>query len=407
MRDSQSLLEQLLAFGGERISVADVHSLLGTANSGRVWQLVKCVLEKDAAAALSELDAAIIEGADPGQIIEQLTACFRDLMARLVGCKDELLLQTGGDDLENLSALSERVSLENVLAGMQILDEALLRMRQSTQPRMIAETSIVRLSCLEQLESLATMVAQLRSGQMPATDTGAQKKTAESLGSNGGGPARRVDQGHANATDEDRRPSPTSNRATKNDAPPAAADNLPSWRPPSQPARQTEPNSASTTKQASPASQPTACPTPTDEQRQAVALSESNLDRIWKQVLEALDGLTQSHASRALPPAISGPNRLAIRFPATYTSSRAYCERVQARQEIESALAMVVGSTIRIEIESIATKESEKKSAPQRVSQVQLRKQVMSDPLVQKAVELFDGAVVAVEPRKIPPKEDA
>src|SRR5262249_16220222 len=32
MRDSQSLLDQLLAFGGERLTVDQVHSLLGTAN---------------------------------------------------------------------------------------------------------------------------------------------------------------------------------------------------------------------------------------------------------------------------------------------------------------------------------------------------------------------------------------
>ena len=405
MRDSQSLLEQLLAFGGERISVEDVHALLGTANSGRVWQLVKSVLEKDAAGALGELDAAIVEGADPGQIIEQLAACFRDLMARLVGCKDELLLQTGGDDLENLSTLAERVSLENVLAGMQLLDESLLRMRQSTQPRMIAETAIVRLSCLEQFESLATVIAQLRGGAMPATDAGAQKKTADDVASESTPATRRVDQGHANGRIDTRSANPDSSRETLEEGR-EATDDVPSWRPPTQTVRQPEPVSKGASDQESPSAQPAATIAPAREQRQAIALTESNLAGIWKQVLDALDGLTQSHASRALPPAISGPNRLAIRFPATYTSSRAYCERVQARQEIESALAMVVGSTIRIEIESIATKGSEKSSPPARVSQVQLRKQVMSDPLVQKAVELFDGAVVAVEPRKIPPKDD-
>src|SRR5438132_4555839 len=36
MRDSQSLLEQLLSFGGQRITVADVHSLLATAHSARL-----------------------------------------------------------------------------------------------------------------------------------------------------------------------------------------------------------------------------------------------------------------------------------------------------------------------------------------------------------------------------------
>ncbi len=40
MRDSQSLLEQLLAFGGERITAADVHGMLGTAGEARLAALV-------------------------------------------------------------------------------------------------------------------------------------------------------------------------------------------------------------------------------------------------------------------------------------------------------------------------------------------------------------------------------
>ncbi len=36
MRDSQSLLEQLLSFASERITVADVHGMLGTAGDQRL-----------------------------------------------------------------------------------------------------------------------------------------------------------------------------------------------------------------------------------------------------------------------------------------------------------------------------------------------------------------------------------
>ena len=36
MRDSQSLLEQLLAFGSKRVTVADVHAMLGTAGGERL-----------------------------------------------------------------------------------------------------------------------------------------------------------------------------------------------------------------------------------------------------------------------------------------------------------------------------------------------------------------------------------
>src|SRR5262249_44353000 len=39
MRDAQSLLDQLLAFGGERLTTDEVHRLLGTAHDDRVTAL--------------------------------------------------------------------------------------------------------------------------------------------------------------------------------------------------------------------------------------------------------------------------------------------------------------------------------------------------------------------------------
>src|SRR5205823_489155 len=39
MRDAQSLLDQLLAFGGERLTVEQVHQMLGTANEDRIAAL--------------------------------------------------------------------------------------------------------------------------------------------------------------------------------------------------------------------------------------------------------------------------------------------------------------------------------------------------------------------------------
>src|SRR5437588_2216760 len=46
MRDAQSLLDQLLAFGGERLTSDQVHQLLGTAHDERVIALASAVLEQ-------------------------------------------------------------------------------------------------------------------------------------------------------------------------------------------------------------------------------------------------------------------------------------------------------------------------------------------------------------------------
>src|SRR5688572_26025640 len=68
MRDSQSLLEQLLSFGGKEIKVSDIHAMLGTAQSSRLAALVAAVARRDAAAALAGVGAAAGEGGELGAV---------------------------------------------------------------------------------------------------------------------------------------------------------------------------------------------------------------------------------------------------------------------------------------------------------------------------------------------------
>ena len=49
MRDAQSLLDQLLAFGGDRLTAEQVHRLLGTAGDDRVLELAAAILDKEPA----------------------------------------------------------------------------------------------------------------------------------------------------------------------------------------------------------------------------------------------------------------------------------------------------------------------------------------------------------------------
>ena len=59
MRDSQSLLEQLLAFATGRVTVADVDAMLGTAGDDRLARLVNNLVAGEGAAVLGELDTAV------------------------------------------------------------------------------------------------------------------------------------------------------------------------------------------------------------------------------------------------------------------------------------------------------------------------------------------------------------
>jgi DNA polymerase-3 subunit gamma/tau len=85
MRDAQSLLEQLLAFAPEKITVGDVHEMLGTAGDEQMLALVGHLVERNAAAALADLDTATAEGVDLTQLLEQLLGYLRDAMVAAAG----------------------------------------------------------------------------------------------------------------------------------------------------------------------------------------------------------------------------------------------------------------------------------------------------------------------------------
>ena len=91
MRDSQSLLEQVLSFSTGKLTAEHVHSMLGTANDERLHQLAHALASRDAAAALKLMDTAVDEGVDAGKLAEQLLGYFRDLMAVTVGCDASML----------------------------------------------------------------------------------------------------------------------------------------------------------------------------------------------------------------------------------------------------------------------------------------------------------------------------
>ena len=91
--DSQSLLEQLLSFASARITVADVHGMLGTAGNQRLAALVRCSWSIGTPQPpWASKAAAAQEGVDVAQLIEQLFGYFRDCMVAAVGCPADTFL---------------------------------------------------------------------------------------------------------------------------------------------------------------------------------------------------------------------------------------------------------------------------------------------------------------------------
>lgn len=175
MRDSQSILDQLLAFGDKKLSVDRVHELLGTANEDRILDLAGAILKGDSAQALAHIAAACEKGLSLGEFTDQLIDYWRDL----------LLLRCAGDQAPDLTISSQsrdkakvhaaKLSVDTLLAGLEILNNAKGRLRFSNHGRVALEMAAVRLARIEDLvplPQLAQLAAQGGSGALitePAT----------------------------------------------------------------------------------------------------------------------------------------------------------------------------------------------------------------------------------------------
>ncbi len=162
MRDSQSLLEQLLSVSDKKITGARVHALLGTAPVERLSGMVRHLAAREAAVALAELDAALAGGVEVGQLLDQLLGYFRDVMAIAVGCSPQQMLYALPSQAAEVAAIGQQLGLQTVLAMVQILDQTAARLRVSLHGRILIEMAIVRICELENLEDLASLVAELR-----------------------------------------------------------------------------------------------------------------------------------------------------------------------------------------------------------------------------------------------------
>jgi DNA polymerase-3 subunit gamma/tau len=357
MRDSQSLLEQLLAFSPGKITAADVNGMLGTAGEERLAGVVGHLLERNAAGALAELDAALTAGVDAAQLIEQLFGYLRDCMAAAVSCPPEAFLFTSPSGANRVIEVGQQLGLDNLLAIMQILDQTLSRMRYSTQSRILAELALVRISHLEDLDDLSDVISQLR----------AQPGTAPVASP----PAPTGSLGAAFAAKKKFEPV----------TPPVLG------RSEAQPERDSSPDA------------PEESPTETEPPLNKVVLTAGNAASVWNQALHDMSGLVVDQARNFDSVTFSAPNRLVICFKSSYAFCKSTCERPEQAAKFEQALTRVTGQRIKVEFTVAASDPKEKTPAPTAkvVSPHQRMTEVMEHPLLRRAQELFGVQPIRVD----------
>ena len=396
MRDAMSLLDQVIAFSGEKIAAEDVTRVLGVADRRVMNDLTGAVLGGDAGKALEVLDAVARQGMDLVHLSRDLLRHTRNLVVAKV-CNEAQareLLDLADEEVADVLALGKAHDVDDLTRVFTGLSRNFDEIVKSGQVRASLEMTLVRLAKRpallpldELLVRLGDLEKRLATGAPPPTRGGPS-------GGGGGGSSRSREPSHASVTSMPNvlemtpRPAPV--------GPPVA-----SARPPSSPPPPPGQTSGALALAAEPATPP-----PTS----VVAKTESNSDETWRAIIARIKPHRPSVAAslELAVPVVVTKERLVVAFEHdSFEDARA--EQTAAQEVLtEHARAHFnAPTTITFEIAAAGAKTTASVAyldqAKRKQREAEARAAVANNELVKKVISLFDAELRDV---KIPPQED-
>ncbi|MFH0790204.1 MAG: DNA polymerase III subunit gamma/tau [Candidatus Omnitrophota bacterium] len=146
LRDAESVLDQLVSFSRDNISLQDVLAVLGVVEQDLLFEITDKIIQKDALNVLALLNKVIEQGKDIGVFLNSLIEHFRNLMVAMITQADSKLLDLPEEICQRLLQQSKKISLEEIFAAFNILVNAQEMSKRLESQRIPLEISLVKLT---------------------------------------------------------------------------------------------------------------------------------------------------------------------------------------------------------------------------------------------------------------------
>lgn len=146
LRDALSILDQCMSFGNEKIEYNDVIELLGTVNIDELFELSQSIIDENTKKSLEILNEFIIWGKDIRNLINDLIDHFRNLMVCKVSKDLDEIISLPEESIERLKEQSQNVNINDLIRILNILSETQDSMKSSSNTRILAEVTIMKIA---------------------------------------------------------------------------------------------------------------------------------------------------------------------------------------------------------------------------------------------------------------------
>lgn len=166
LRDGQSLLEQVAAFGAGDVSSAHVIEALGLMDRTIIYGLVEALVEKDASRCLNIVEKIHDFGYDLKRGCADLLENLRDLaVVKVAG--DSSTLNLPDTEIERLKALASKAGVERLMMLFGVISKGYEEVARSFSPRHTFEMALLRAAHLEEaapVDEILDRLKELRKG---------------------------------------------------------------------------------------------------------------------------------------------------------------------------------------------------------------------------------------------------
>ncbi len=161
MRDSQSFLDQAIAFCGSEINSEAVETVLGAVSQDVLESFCQNLADGNAPGLIEKIQEIVRSGKDLNIFCRDLMEFIRDLILIQSGAKAEILSNASGRDTSEIKALAGKLESDRLRQSFSVLAKAEEDMRRSPLPQLIFEMAAIRLTDVRPYRDIGGLIEQI------------------------------------------------------------------------------------------------------------------------------------------------------------------------------------------------------------------------------------------------------